>query len=131
LTSTLMKEAAMSSSPSPTQQEGIMRRVNEAIREGFWPGEDDQVVRVRCECGRPGCNGFVTMRVRDYQRLRAQPRRFVICAGHETPAIERVVARDDGCEIVEKTGEAADRAERSDPRREAAEPRAGDDPRDG
>jgi len=104
------------------RQETVVRRVNEAIERGFWPGDVEAVVRMRCECGRDECADFVRMRVADYERLRDHPRRFVLCAGHDTPAIERVVGERDGYVIVEKTGAAGSVAEDSDPRRGVRDP---------
>jgi hypothetical protein len=103
------------------QQENVLRLVNEAIEKGFWPGEDEAVVRMRCECGRVDCNAYVRMRASEYEQLRAQPRRFVICAGHGTPGIERVVARGEAHEVVEKTGAAGRLAECDDPRADRSE----------
>lgn len=111
-----LPKEAMVSGASLIQQEGILRRVNEAIERGFWPGERDRVVRMRCECGRIGCNTFVTMRVGDYEQIRSHPRWFVLCGGHQTTAIEKTVGCHAGYVVVEKTGPAGRAADRSDPR---------------
>ena len=103
---------------SLSQQEGVLRHVNEAIERGFWPGEGDAVVRIRCECGHADCNQSIRMRVDEYEQLRRQPRRFVLCEDHDTPAIERIVDRGEAYVIVEKFGSAGEAAERSDPRRD-------------
>jgi hypothetical protein len=52
----------------------------------------------------------------DYERVRADPRRFVVVAGHEVPDAESVVERHPGYLLVEKVGEAASVAEELDPR---------------
>jgi hypothetical protein len=98
------------------EQESVLRLVNEAIERGFWPGESEVKVRIRCECGRESCHEYVRMRVRDYEELRSDPRRFVVCPEHQTPAIERFVGRGDEYAVVEKIGAAADVAEATDPR---------------
>lgn len=95
------------------QEESVLRRVNQAIERGSWPGEDGNVVRMRCECGRFDCNKFLRIRVRDYQQMRSNPRRFVLCEGHETPDIEKVVRRHADYVIVEKTGRAGSAADES------------------
>ncbi|HET9123896.1 MAG TPA: hypothetical protein VFN65_03320 [Solirubrobacteraceae bacterium] len=108
---------------SLAQQESVRRLVNEAIERGFWPGESEAKVRIRCECGRGGCHEYVRMRVRDYEELRSDPRRFVVCPGHQTPEVERFVGRGAEYAIVEKIGAAADVAEATDPRSDlSAEP---------
>jgi len=49
--------------------------------------------------------------------VRAHPRRFFLLATHELLDVERVVERHDDYLVVEKIGEGADIAERTDPRR--------------
>ena len=96
--------------------EVIFREVNESILHGQWPGEDDELVQFRCECSRLGCNLLIGMTVAEYEELRQHSRRFVLIDGHELPEIERVVTRKGGHVIVEKTSEAAEVAQETDPR---------------
>jgi hypothetical protein len=103
-------------SRSIVEEEAVLRRVNDAIRRGLWPGEDGNLVRIRCECGRLGCNARIQLRAGEYEWVRDNPRRFVIREGHETPEVEVVVARVGGYVVVEKTGAAARSAEAADPR---------------
>lgn len=91
------------------------RRVNEAIGRGRWPGEGDATA-FRCECGNAGCTEMVRLDVEEYEQVRASGRRFVVAAGHEDPEVEDVCAAGEGYVIVEKRGEAARVAERTDPR---------------
>ncbi len=91
--------------------EDIYREVNEGIVRGQWPGEADSPVGFRCECARLGCNLLIAMRLADYERVRDNPRRFLMVPGHELPAVERVVSDGDGYVVVEKFGEAGEEAE--------------------
>jgi hypothetical protein len=96
--------------------EATFREVNEGISRGQYPGEDDNPCGFRCECARLGCNRVVELTVREYERIRANSRRFLVAPGHEMPEFEDVVERHDTYVVVEKTGTAAVRADASDPR---------------
>lgn len=96
--------------------EVTMRAVNEGIERGQWPGEEDKPVTFRCECARLGCNRLVALTLREYQRIRSNPRWFVLVPGHETVAAERVVRSAPGYVVVEKRDEAGELAEALDPR---------------
>jgi hypothetical protein len=96
--------------------EAAFREVNEGISRGQYPGEDDMLHGFRCECARLGCNKMVELTAREYERIRANSRRFLVAPGHEMPELEEVVERHDGYVVVEKTGPAAVRADVSDPR---------------
>lgn len=96
--------------------ESVFRRVNEGIARGQWPGEEPESIGFRCECAQLGCNSLLGLSLREYERIRSNPRRFVMLSGHEQPEVETVVERHAGYIVVEKIGEAADAAERADPR---------------
>lgn len=96
--------------------EATIRDVNEGIERGQWPGEEDAPVGFRCECARLGCNQLVELSVREYEEIRANPRRFVVVPGHEFHDVETVVESRAGYVIVEKQDQAAEVAERHDPR---------------
>jgi hypothetical protein len=96
--------------------EATIRDVNEGIERGQWPGEEDTPVGFRCECARLGCNQLVELTVREYEEIRANPRRFVVVPGHEFADVETVVESRSGYIIVEKRDQAAEVAERHDPR---------------
>jgi hypothetical protein len=96
--------------------EATIRDVNEGIERGQWPGEEDTPVGFRCECARLGCNQLVELTVREYEEIRANPRRFVVVPGHEFGDVETVVESRAGYVIVEKLDQAAEVAERHDPR---------------
>jgi hypothetical protein len=94
--------------------EDVFRDVNEAIARGQWPGDEDLPVRFRCECARLGCNELIELSTRDYERVRANPRRFVLAIGHELTEAEVVVESAPGYVVVEKVGEAGAAAEALD-----------------
>ena len=96
--------------------EATIRDVNEGIERGQWPGEEDSPVGFRCECAQLGCNQLIELTVREYEEVRANPRRFVVVPGHESPDVETVVESRRRYVIVEKLDQAAKVAERHDPR---------------
>ena len=50
----------------------------------------------------------VELTVREYEEIRANPRRFVVLPGHEFPDVETLVESRDGYVIVEKLDQAAE-----------------------
>lgn len=97
--------------------ESVFREINEGIERGQWPGEEDVDVRFRCECAQLGCNELLEASVREYERVRAHGRRFLVIPGHERRDVEIVVETRQGYLVVEKRGQAAVTAEETDPRR--------------
>jgi hypothetical protein len=96
--------------------EATIRDVNEGIERGQWPGEEDTPVGFRCECARLGCNRLIELTVREYEEIRAHPRRFVVLPGHELAEFETVVEARPGYFIVEKQDQAGEVAEQHDRR---------------
>lgn len=92
----------------------MFRQVNERVEElaeGL-----DLTPEFVCECGRADCDARLAVPVDEYERIRANGRRFVVAAGHERPEVEKVVDERNGWLVVEKTGEAGEVAEAEDPR---------------
>ena len=96
--------------------EATIRDVNEGIERGQWPGEEDAPVGFRCECAQLGCNQLIELSVREYEDIRAHPRRFVVVPGHEAPDVETVIEAGPRYVIVEKPDQAGEVAEQHDPR---------------
>ena len=98
--------------------ESIFREVNEQIESlnrDF--GTENRTMTVICECASGDCSEKLEISVRDYENVRADPRRYVIVSGHALPEFESVVDSGNGFEIVEKRdGAAAVVAEETDPR---------------
>jgi hypothetical protein len=107
--------------PDETQQrtarnEAIFREINEGIRRGRWPGEEDSVSGFRCECARLGCTQMLPLSFREYERVRQHPRRFIVAPGHERLDVEAVVENQTAYLVVQKLGAAGEEAEATDPR---------------
>jgi hypothetical protein len=91
------------------KNEVLFRDVNERIKEinrgmGFDEGTD-----FICECGNAKCATPITLKLREYEEVRAYPTRFAIHPGHEVVDVERVVEENDRFAVVEKTPEIAAR----------------------
>lgn len=96
--------------------ESAFRDVNEAIERGVWPGEEDSLVAFRCECASLDCARLVELTPRQYEQVRADPRRFFVLHGHEFPDVEAVVETHQRYVVVEKLDLAGEAAEADDPR---------------
>jgi hypothetical protein len=93
------------------RSELLFRAVNERIFE--IGANDGEGLEILCECGDESCISTVVITVRDYERLRLDSSRFVVCEGHELTDIERVIERTLGYLVVEKTGRASEAVVRS------------------
>lgn len=98
--------------------ESIFRQVNEQIESlNRDLGTEDRTMNAICECANGDCTERVEITVAAYEAVRADPRRYVIVAGHGLPEFESVVDGSNGYEIVEKEdGPAAELAEETNPR---------------
>jgi hypothetical protein len=100
------------------RNEVIFREVNERLRElgeGF--SLVSEVAEFVCECGNSACAERVRMPLEEYERIRADGRRFFVINGHEELEYERVIEERAGFSIVEKLpGGPAGIAIRDDPR---------------
>lgn len=96
--------------------EAVFRDVNESIERGLWPGESDRMVAFRCECAELGCDQMIDLTPQEYERVRADPRRFLVLAGHVVSDAETVVDEHERYVVVEKRAQAGELAEATDPR---------------
>jgi hypothetical protein len=100
------------------RNELLFRQVNERLRE---LGEGFSVVAERadfvCECADESCAEPIQLTLAEYERVRSDPRWFVVVRGHERPEIE-FAAWDLGERllVVQKTEEVGREAIAQDPR---------------
>jgi len=103
------------------ENEARVRKVNEEIEAAVERLRPDlRLVPFVCECGHPACIVTLRLPLEDYNAVRNHGRWFICSPGHELTQAghERIVETRDGFVIVEKQGEAAEVAERLDPRAE-------------
>lgn len=95
--------------------EATFRKVNEGMEVGQDPAG---LLTFICECGRLGCKELIQLTRKEYEAVRATPRRFAILDGHEILEAEKIVERNDRYLVVEKIGDpVAEIVEHTDPRR--------------
>ena len=98
------------------RNEALFREVNEQMerlgRDWQQPAEPHPFV---CECADEACTDRIAVPSEVYRDVRSEPRRFLVRPGHEQAEIERVITATDDYAVVEKTGVAAQIAERTAP----------------
>jgi hypothetical protein len=98
------------------RNEATFRDVNEALKRGRWPGEEQEPIAFRCECSQLGCTRMIELSGAEYERIRTNPRRFLMAPDHDDPGAEVVVETHERYVVVEKRDEAGRLAEALDPR---------------
>ena len=95
----------------------LLRNANERIEELADRTAAQEQIGFVCECGIVSCIAQVNLEPQEYEKVRTNARHFVTVPGHETPELERVIARYERYQIVEKDhGEPAELAIQTDPR---------------
>lgn len=97
------------------RNEALFREVNEQVRDLAERASRAPTAGFVCECSDGDCSEHLEVPLEAYERVRAEPRRFLVAPGHEG-AFERVVEREAAYVVVEKRGTAGEIAERLDPR---------------
>jgi hypothetical protein len=97
--------------------EVTFRQINEGIEEGR--NEREGLVPFVCECGELGCNEIVELTLREYERVRAGARCFLVAPGHGA-VFDELRREEARFGVVRKPdGPLGDLAERTDPRQDA------------
>jgi hypothetical protein len=96
------------------------RNLNEEIRQANGHSQRS-AFGVICECGSADCARVIDVRSDEYEAVRNVSTWFIVAPGHRQSDIEKMVIRDDRFAVVEKLGEAADLAKKTDPRQATAE----------
>ncbi len=97
------------------KNEALFRDVNEKIK-GLTEAQASDWASVLCECRNPDCTRMIDITLAEYEAVRARGERFAMIGGHEDPAIERIVDRNERFLVAEKIGPGADVARDLDPR---------------
>ena len=104
------------------ENQDAFRRANEHI-EGAADsiGGDRDLLPFICECPQRTCVEIVKLKRNEYEGARERGNTFLVMPGHEVCVVEgvrtaRVVQRFDTYSLMEKVGEAANRATELDPR---------------
>jgi hypothetical protein len=100
------------------RNESIFRQVNEQIESlNHSFGTEIGTMAAICECAAGDCTERIEIAVSEYEKVRADPLRYIIVPGHELPHYESIVESGDGYDVVQKVdGTAAELAVETDPR---------------
>jgi hypothetical protein len=99
------------------RNEALFREVNERVRTiAAQHGTEPHVYKFFCECSNVDCTFQLEASLPEYESVRAQSNRFLVAPNHWLPEIESIAERTDRWWAVEKHGEAAELAEKLDPR---------------
>lgn len=91
----------------------MFRFVNERVADARDGGNPFEVL---CECGAADCVATVAVTVAEYEDVRRHPAHFIVLPGHAHPDVDEVQAEMAGFLVVNKTGDAAVYAHKTDPR---------------
>jgi hypothetical protein len=86
------------------QNEQALQEHNQRLAELGEQGgvSQDEAMPFACECDDPACGETVMLPLGEYERVTALEDRFVVVAGHEDPAVERVIDAHGDYLIVSK-----------------------------
>jgi hypothetical protein len=84
------------------RNEALFREVNAHIAELELRSGFDEALPLVCECSRPGCTAPIEVDPGTFDRVRENPRWFLVTQGHEDLNLESVIERWAGFLIVEK-----------------------------
>jgi hypothetical protein len=94
------------------RNQALFRSINEKLRvlnETF--ASMTETFSIACECADATCIEMVEIDPHEYVAVRAEPRHFIVMAGHVYSEVERVVREAQQYVVVEKTEKAAEVAE--------------------
>jgi hypothetical protein len=99
------------------RNETLFREVNERIKLVNVSVAVQEATDFLCECGDESCTVAISLTLREYESVRAEPTHFAVVEGHVEPDVEQVVASTARYTVVAKTDpDAARIAEDEDPR---------------
>jgi L-lysine 2,3-aminomutase len=99
------------------KNEASFREINERLEQGLRQVQQNpELLTFICECGEQTCERHVHLSLSEYERVRLDSRHFAVVPGHIFPAVERVIARNERYEVVEKFGETTEITDETDRR---------------
>ena len=98
------------------QNEALFREVNERVETLAHQLGPNVPYEFLCECANAECTFRLTLPLKVYESVRADPQQFVVLPLHYTPEVEDLVLKEDAYWVVRKTGEAGEYVEQLDPR---------------
>lgn len=101
--------------------EAMFREVNERVEDMTKTFDSTTgTLEIFCECGDPACTERISVPADIYERVRSDPRHFLLRPGHDDSSVERVIDAYEPYIVVEKDGQDVERVvEATDPRSES------------
>lgn len=98
--------------------DATFREANERIFRSAREYEVTDAIPFLCECADPACTAIIRLSAEEYDRIRADSKRFFNAPGHSEPFRNtlEVVERHPTYEVVVNTGRAAEIADELNPR---------------
>jgi hypothetical protein len=96
------------------KNEQIIRNRNKgavnAIKQYFYGRKNlaGSELELTCECSDPSCGKRIKITISEYEKIHRRNDRFIILKGHQSPAVEKIVASKSNFTTVEKPQLAAD-----------------------
>lgn len=86
------------------ENEVIFKSVNQNIKEfvSERTGSRIKFIKFYCECSDLDCTARIKLTTDRYEELHKNKKCFVTVVGHETPEIEKVIAKENSYQAVEK-----------------------------
>jgi hypothetical protein len=84
------------------RNETLFREVNERIKQvnvGLATVEESDFL---CECGDESCTQSISLSLREYEAVRAEPTHFAVVPGHVMTEVEHVIAGNERYAVVAK-----------------------------
>jgi hypothetical protein len=100
------------------RNQSLYRSINEKVKELNQTLAEAGVENSEwiCECADTDCTVRIEATLLEYERVRSNPRTFIVSQGHLHPGVERVLNENDRYMIVEKIDNAGQIAETLNPR---------------
>jgi hypothetical protein len=98
-------------------KQSLFREVNEraeSLAASF--EERSEIHTFVCECADTHCVEQISIPVKDYERIRSHPNRFIVAPGHLYPEFEDVISENGDYVVVAKRGVGGQVAREADPR---------------
>ena len=84
------------------RNESLFREVNERIKQVNVAITSGEATDFLCECGDESCTQPISLSLREYEAVRAEPTHFAVVPGHVMTDIEHVIAGNERYEVVAK-----------------------------
>lgn len=85
------------------RNETLFREVNERIKQVNVALATSEATDFLCECGDESCTQPISLSLREYEAVRAEPTHFAVVPGHVMTDIEHIISGNERYEVVAKT----------------------------